>query len=103
MCVGARSFPAKAESDAVCSDEECAAGDYLLQHDSGSCDADDDDCRNQLIDELYEAQDGCLTGMKASLNAKNKKLKSLELHQACGCVGYHPDCNICKQLKRRIQ
>lgn len=56
-----------------------------------------------LIDEYYNAYDGNITGMKAGMNAQHKKMKSLELHQACGCVGYHPDCSICKYLKRSLR
>jgi hypothetical protein len=63
-----------------------------------------DDCnRTKLIDEYYNAYDGNISGMKDGLNSQHKKMKSLELHQACGCVGYHPDCTICKSLKRKLR
>ena len=59
--------------------------------------------RDALIDEYYKAYDGNVSGMKDGMNSRHKKMKSLELHQATGCVGYHPDCNICKSLKRSLR
>lgn len=89
------SFPAKTvESDAVCG-ELCANSELA--------DNADDDERAVLIDDYYNAYDGCISGMKDGLNAKHRKMKSLELHQACGCIGFHPDCQICKGLKRSLR
>ena len=90
------SFPAKADDSAMtCSDELCAS-------DVQQGTTDDSD-RTQLLDEYYNAYDGCVSGMKDGLNAKHRKMKSLELHQAFGCVGYHPDCKYCKGLKRSLR
>ena len=90
------SFPAKVDDcDAECSDDLCNSDVQQA--------TTDDDNRTQLIDEYYNAYDGCISGMKDGLNAKHRKMKSLELHQAYGCVGYHPDCKYCTGLKRSLR
>ena len=44
-----------------------------------------------------------MTGIKASLDSRHRKMDNLKLHINSGCMGYHPDCAICKSLKRNLK
>ena len=57
----------------------------------------------ELFDELYNDFDCVLGGMKDGLSSKDKKLSQLELHKLKGHVGYCPDCDLCKCLKKRFR
>lgn len=61
------------------------------------------ECCDPLIDEYYKEHDASLTGIKASLDARHRKMDNLTLHINSGCMGYHPDCAICKSLKRNLK
>ena len=64
---------------------------------------DDTDDRCVLIDDYYKEYDASLTGIKASLDSRHRKMDNLRLHINSGCMGYHPDCSICKSLKRNLK
>jgi hypothetical protein len=58
---------------------------------------------NQMIDEYYKQHDASITGIKASLDSRHRKMDNLTLHINSGCMGYHPECVICRSLKRNLK
>ena len=53
----------------------------------------------ELFDANFKEMDACLSGMKASLLPRDRKLTQLELHIQKGHIGYCPDCELCMSLK----
>ena len=60
-------------------------------------------CTNTLFDDYFKEYDAAFSGMKESLDSRHRKMDSLKLHIDSGCMGHHPDCPICKSLKRSVR
>ena len=62
-----------------------------------------DEYRTELLDEYYKEYDAAFSGMKDSLDSKHRKMKDLQLHINSGHMGHHPECSVCKNLKRSLR
>ena len=90
-------FPTRANQDYTSDDpvpEDNASDDQ--------CEVCDDQL-SDLIDEYYKEYDASLSGIKASLDSRHRKMNNLQLHINSGCMGHHPQCQICKGLKRNLK